>query len=131
MELDMVMAVFSEDKLKTNYWNTNWATGGTIFGIINKKTLHLLMPLTELYGGGTIEETISEMRTGHKVIISLLGESGYDLFFDDGTETPYRIHLHKDAICQNISQKSSGRKDITVMAHLSDGTTIEWPAEIE
>ena len=130
MELDMVVTDFSSGKLKTNYWSTNWATEGAIYGVINKKTLHLLLPLNELYGGATLEETVSEMRTGRKVIISP-DESGYDLIFDDGTETPFGIHLHKEAIFHNISQKSSGRTDITVMAHLFDGTTIEWPAEVE
>ena len=130
MELDMVITDFSSGELKTNYWNTNWATEGAIYAVINKKTLHLLLPLTELYGGATVEETVAEMRTGRQVIIST-DESGYDLIFDDGTETPYGIHLHRDAVFQAISSKSNGRTDITVMAHLSDGTTIEWPAFIQ
>ena len=130
MNLDLVITDFSSGKLKTNYWDTNWATEGAVYGVIHQNTLHLLLPRNKLYGGGTIEETIAEMRTGRQVIISADG-NGYDFTFDDGTETPYGIHLHRDALFQAISSKNSARKDTTVMVHLSDGTTIEWPAGIQ
>jgi hypothetical protein len=130
MIMDMVVTDFSSGKLKTNYWNTNWATEGAVYGVIYQKTLHLLLPLNRLSGGGTLEETVAEMRTGHRVIISRYGD-GYDFTFDDGTETPYGIHVHRDALFQDISPKDNNREDVTVMVHLADGTTIEWPAVVQ
>ena len=130
MELDMVITDFSSGKLKTNYWDTNWSTEGAVYGVIHQKTLHLLLPKDQLHGGYSVEETVAEMRTGRQVIISPY-ESGYDFIFDDGTETPFGLHIHRDALFQTISSESSGRKDTTVMVHLADGTTIEWPAIIQ
>ncbi|MBQ7651293.1 MAG: hypothetical protein IJS15_10055 [Victivallales bacterium] len=128
--MDIVMYSFSSGELETNYWNTNWNKEGLVNGMIHQKTLHLLMPETQLRGGETTEGAIAEMRTGSKVIINP-DDNGYLLTFDDGTETPYCIYLHKEQIAGTISKDDVGVKDAKVVVQTSDGTTIEWPAIVD
>lgn len=127
--MNVVTFDFSSGDLKSNFWSTEWANNGIMFCVIKNRVFHILMPIVKLLNGQSIEETLLEMQTGSKVIISKRN-GAYMFMFDDNTESPFALLLDARQFSTLPAQTDNGRKDVKVKVHLYDGNTFEWPAEI-
>ena len=73
----------------TNYWDSELARNGYFFLSWNAGAGRLLIPDAH-------KASIREMKTGREVIISrgkLDGRDALELMFEDGSDSPYCIHL--------------------------------------
>lgn len=82
------------DIVETNYWKTEWADRGIIALSLNARTFRILLP-------DSMAGQVADMRTGKTIIISKgtiskgkhRGKLGYEVLFDDGTDSPYSLLL--------------------------------------
>lgn len=81
----------------TNYWQTTMARSGKFYLSLNAGAFRLLLP--PQHGGA-----LREMRTAHTGIVSrgpypdLRLQDALEILFDDGSESPFSLHLAPGAI---------------------------------
>lgn len=84
-----------EEIINTNYWDSDFAQQGLLYLSWNSNCARLLIP-------DQLDQIISEIRTGLKVIISkgpwpaANKNIGLEILFDDHTQKPFSIHLAKE-----------------------------------
>lgn len=95
--------------LSTNYWEHDMEREGLAYLSINDRALRLLLPRQ-------LEEVIPDMATGKLVIASRPRNPGpyaIELLFEDGTDSPYCVHLGAGQIDRLPLPEDDGREDLT------------------
>jgi hypothetical protein len=98
--------------MASNYWGGELDRQGLAFLSINARALRLLMPRT-------LEPLIPDMATGKIVVASRpRNPSKYamELMFDDGSDSPYCVHLSAGQVDRMPPQSDSGRTDLEFTA---------------
>jgi len=94
------------DIISSNFWDSVVAQRGYFFISFNAGAARLLVPDNRL-------GEVPEMQTGHTVIISqgpLAGKAGAtELLFEDGSDTPYSMHLDPAQTDRQLPQTDNGR----------------------
>jgi hypothetical protein len=78
--------------IETNYWEHEYAARGLFFLTSNAGAFRLLVPEAHL-------SAVSEFRTAREVVVSRGpwpergGREAIEILFDDGTDSPYALHL--------------------------------------
>ncbi len=82
--------------VSTDFWESEWEREGKLYVSCNGGAFRLLLP-------SRYEVDVIEMATAKEVIVSRgpwksAGlTDGFELLFDDGSESPYSLHLHPDS----------------------------------
>ena len=111
----------------TNYFDTLAAKKGLFYLSWNAGAARLLVPDSQ-------ERTLSEMRTGHYVIISRgpwlarSGQGGIELLFEDHTETPYSLHLSVEQTDRLLPAGDEG-SEFTVSIWTRRGMQAQMPGK--
>ena len=115
----------------TNYWVTPHARTGLFYLRWNVGAARLLVPQCH-------EEAVTEMRTGHEVLITI-GRwggrpRGVELLWEDGSVTPYAIQMSVGQVDRRIPAAEAGR---SVACHVYVRGSTErpilagaWPARL-
>lgn len=78
--------------LSSTYWGSEWERRQLLFLSPNAGAFRLLLPRG-------LEQAVDEMRTGQEIVISRGpwtdqgGRDALELLFDDGTDSPFSLHL--------------------------------------
>jgi len=110
--------------LLTNYWKTPHARRGLYYVSINARAFRLLVPPPK-------EAEIGEMRTGQYVIVTRgrwLGDDGLELLFEDGSNSPFAIHIQAAQTDRLPPADESGRTDLRCLVYTEAGLALELPA---
>jgi hypothetical protein len=110
------------DLIGTNYWDTPNARAGYVFASWNAGALRLLIP-------DALLDQVPEMRTGRAALVThgkLDGRDAIEVMFDDGTESPYALHIVVEQ-CDRVLPKSDAGKRVVVTAWSRAGKLAEWP----
>lgn len=90
--------------LKTNYWASEHAQAGYFFLSWNAGAARLLIPDAQ-------KSALKDMKTAKEVIISRgkwQGRDALELLFEDGTDSPYAIHLVSEQTDRLIPEEQQG-----------------------
>lgn len=105
-QLDLIMISNEGEKLKeTNYWEHELAKQGIVYITCNAGSIRVLIPNSK-------EFFIPEIKTGKIVEIEtsvVNNRSMFDLFFMDGTPTPFCLSVEKSMIDRSIKKNDKGR----------------------
>lgn len=96
----------------TNYWGSELDRAGTLYLSVNAGAFRLLLP-------SGWESALDEMRTGREAIVTrgmLRGGDAVELLFDDGTASPYAIHLGASQCDRLPIPEDDGRADLVFTA---------------
>lgn len=94
--------------VSTNYWQSELCAKGMCCLSLNARAFRLLLP-------EALEEAIPDMATGKIAIISRpRNPCRYDLeiMLDDGSESPYAIHLSAGQVINWPTREDDGRDDL-------------------
>ena len=89
---------------ETNYWHHELAVQGLMYLSGNAGAIRLLVPPKK-------ESYIPEIKTGKSVEIEsgvLKGRAVFNLFFVDGTPTPFMVSLQKEMSDRTLKRKDNG-----------------------
>ncbi len=103
----------------TNYFETLHAKAGQYFVSWNASTARILVP-------DSLVRNLDEMHTGQICVISRGKWNGVDaleFMFDDGSETPYALHLGLGQVDRSITNDG---KPFRVTAWTSKGKAGDW-----
>ncbi len=96
----------------TNYPQTEWYKNGIVGASVNAGCIRLLLPDCFL------SAVAWDMQTAKEVIITkgiYHGQAGYEIMFDDHTDTPYVLQLDaRQFISTGIADTENGREDLTI-----------------
>lgn len=104
----------------TNYWDSAHAKRGLYFASWNAGALRLLVPDNQV-------AEITEMRTGPRCIVTrgkLNGVDCLELMWDDGSDSPYCIHLDMRQTDRAIESEPAA---MVVTAWTRNGLAATWP----
>lgn len=108
---------------ETNYWQT--PHGQRYFYVsVNARAFRLLVPRQS-------ETEIDEMRTGQYVIVTRgrwHGGEGVELLFEDGSDSPYVIHVQGAQVDRLPPTTDAGRTDLRCLVYTQTGLALELPA---
>lgn len=95
--------------LRTNFWGSEIERAGKLYVSINAGAFRLLVPRSQ-------EPILSDLRTGKSVVISRgpwpwagLADA-LEILFDDGTETPFALHLSPESFDRLPLDSDAGRE---------------------
>lgn len=96
--------------VSTNYWTSDYALNGVLFFSVNEGCVRLLLP-------NTVSQVLGDdvLTAATYVIISrgmLFGKEGYEVLFEDGSDSPFAIHTLVNQWDRVIPVVESGRTDI-------------------
>lgn len=129
----MQIIVVNENRFirSTNYWESELARQGVMYVAVNAGAFRLLLPdqsVTDLH----------EMRTGTSVVVSrgtwytdhnAPQKDAFELLFEDGTDTPFSIHLTSEVVDRIPPEEDEGREDLIFLAYTRYGLQLELPAK--
>jgi hypothetical protein len=93
----------------TNFWESAAEAAGKLYLSINGGAFRLLVPRSQ-------EPAIAEMTTGKEVIISrgpwpqMRLPDGLELLFEDGSDSPYALHLSIESADRLPRAKDAGKE---------------------
>lgn len=107
--------------VETNFWDHEHAQFGFLHLSPNAGVLRLLVPPNQ-------ESHLSEMRTGKTVTIesSIMIPGQMDIVFEDGTDTPFFICLHRNQ-CWGIPEQGSWK----IAVWTRDGKQMELSCNVK
>jgi len=119
----------------SNYWESEMAARGYYYVSINAGAIRLLVP-------NSMRAEISEMRKGAKhVVVSMLppekwedGKYAIEWMVEDGSETPYALHLSPPQIDRRPPPEDVGREFIATIWDQKKGRPhkcLERPAYLQ
>ena len=94
--------------VSTNYWETDFAEAGAVYLSVNAGTFRLLLP-------DRLNPALNNMRTAREVIISRgpwpaqRRTDAIEILFDDGSASPYVIHIGLEQIDRLPFDSDAGR----------------------
>jgi hypothetical protein len=112
--VDLTIANDGPQIIATNYWTSAWAHRGALYLSINAGAIRLLMPRG-------MEGMLDEMRTARECLLSRgpwtqarQGVGGdareaYELLYEDGSNSPYVLHLGAEQADRLLPASESGR----------------------
>jgi hypothetical protein len=110
---------------ETNYFDSEMARRGFFYVTWNAGAIRLLIP-------DCAESVIEEMRTGRVCVVSsgvmrggvMDGRRMLELMFDDGSESPFTMHLSADQVDRDVITSEVA---VPVTAWSRKGLVGEWP----
>jgi hypothetical protein len=99
--------------VSSTYWGSDMEKMGLLYLSINAGAFRLLLPAGR-------EDLVEEMRTGKTIVISRgpwadpvgRGNDSLEILFDDGTKTPFSIHLGAPQADRLPADSDAGRECI-------------------
>jgi hypothetical protein len=94
--------------VETNFWETRFDRDGLMYLSINARALRLLLPRN-------LEEYLADMASAKLVILSRPrnpGKYAMEILFDDGTDSPFALHLDTPQIDRLPPPEDDGRADL-------------------
>lgn len=114
--------------IETNYFDLEAAAAGKFFVSINAACFRVLVP-------EVCESTIPDMKTATEAIISRgpwpaeRRKDGFEILFDDHTESPFALHLSPESFDRLPAQDDAGRGDLKLSVWVAGPRkVIELPA---
>jgi len=110
----MTLTIENDDSeiVTSNFWDSDLAKQGYFFLSLNAGAARLLIPDNRV-------DEVSEMKAGKLVILTRgrwnRKKDALEIFFDDGSEEQYSMHLSKDQLDRLIPVSDNGR-DLTFSA---------------
>jgi hypothetical protein len=116
-----IITIENDDQkiVSTNYWMSEYSRAGKIYCSINARAFRLLIP-------PRLESAIlKEMRTGRYCIITRGEHRQFrremtEFLFEDGSETPFSIHLSIEQTDRLLPASDAMRSDLTLTAWVPD-----------
>ena len=98
-----------KDIESSNFWETEWASGGNIALSLNSRCVRMLIPDSKI-------SVVEEYRTAKYAIMSIDYESARtEILFEDFTDCPYCFHTSSNAFLGfTPGREDSGREDLTL-----------------
>lgn len=110
--------------VETDYWDTPHAQRGLFYVSINAGAFRLLVPLLQ-------EASLADMRTAAYVIVTRgvwHGRDALELLFEDGSDSPYVIHVQGAQVDRLPPTTDAGRTDLRCLVYTQTGLALELPA---
>jgi hypothetical protein len=106
----MILAISNDGPLitATNYWEHDLERRGLAFVSLNARAFRVLLPRS-------LEITIPDMATGRLAVVSVPRNPcryAMEIMLDDGSESPYCLHLSAGQIDHLPARKDDGRDDL-------------------
>src|SRR3990167_2306796 len=97
--------------VRTNYWSSEHAARGAFYVSVNAGAFRVLVP-------EAVRDVVAEMRTAKEVVISRgpwpaeRRDDALELLFDDGSASPFALHIGVEQIDRLPSAQDDGRSDL-------------------
>jgi len=111
----------------TNYWESEAAGRGYAYVSVNAGTFRLLLP-------PALETALADMATAREIVISRgpwtdAGKAdGLEILFDDGSSSPYALHLSIEQIDRVPLDADAGRQVVCTVWTLGPKLALSRPA---
>jgi hypothetical protein len=95
--------------LRSNYWQTDVAAAGKYYVSVNAGAVRLLVPNSQ-------REVLNDMRAARQIVLSrgpwlaMNLPEAVELLFDDGTESPFALHLSPESFDLLPAEPPPGRE---------------------
>lgn len=109
---------------ETNYWSTPHAQRGMFYVSINAGAFRLLVPPSQ-------QGTLADIRTGQYVIVtrgSWNGRDALELLFEDGSDSPFVLHVLAAQVDRMPARTDEGRTDLRCLIYTKTGLALDLPA---